>query len=256
MTVIGSVEKVGQVLELFTAEQPEWGVSQVAERLDISKSSAHALLNTLSGAGLLHRTPESRYQLGWRVVALSRVLMETTPVRRAALEVMERLVRHYGETVHLAALECGKVIYLEKLQGNRAVRVEITGVGAELWAHASALGKVLLASLNPEEALRVLRWRGMPAFTANTITDLPELLQELERVRSQGFAYDIEEYSPDLCCVGAPIRNHAGLVVAALSFSVPAYRFYEAKIAYRNNIIEAAREISERLGYMEEVWKK
>lgn len=255
MALIGSVERVGQVLDLFTTQQPEWGVTQVAEQLGVSKSSAHALLNTLCGVGLLRRTPEGRYQLGWRLVALSRVLMETAPVRQAALDVMERLVRIYGETVHLASLQNGKVVYLEKLQGNRAVRVEITGVGAELWAHASSLGKVLLSDLSQRELLQVLQRRGMPAFTVNTITDAEEFLQEIDQVRTQGYAYDIEEYALDLCCVGAPIRNHAG-VVAAISFSVPAYRFYEAKIAYRNAIVEAAHEISERLGYTEEAWKR
>ena len=249
MSVINSVERVGQVLDLYTAETPEWGVTQVAARLGVSKSSAHALLSTLGHMGLLHRTPEGRYGLGWRFVALSKVLLEGTPITRTARPVMERLVHEYGETVHLAALECGRVIYLEKLQGNRAVRVEMTGVGAELWAHASALGKVLLSYLPESEVRASLAWRGLPGFMPGTITDVEELLPMLAQVRAQGHAYDIEEYAPELCCVAAPIFNHAGVVVAALSFSVPAYRFSESRSSYRAAIQEAAFEISERLGY-------
>ncbi|WP_420594562.1 IclR family transcriptional regulator [Deinococcus sp.] len=250
MSVIGSVERVGQVLDLYTREQPEWGVTQVAARLGVSKSSAHALLSTLSGLGLLHRTPENRYQLGWRLVALSRVLLEGTPITQMARPVMERLVHEFGETVHLGALEAGRVIYLEKLQGNRAVRVEMTGVGAELWAHSSGLGKVLLSHLPESEVRASLTWRGLPRFTPSTITDLDELLSLLPQVRAQGHAYDIEEFAPELCCVAAPIYNHASAVVAALSFSVPAYRFYESKPTYRAAILEAAREVSERLGFV------
>jgi IclR family transcriptional regulator, KDG regulon repressor len=249
MSVIGSVERVGQVLDLYTSEQPEWGVTQVAARLGVSKSTAHALLNTLENMGLLHRTPESRYQLGWRLVALSKVLMEATPLPKVARPVMQRLMHEHGETVHLAALECGRVIYLEKLQGNRAVRVEMTGVGAELWAHSSGLGKVLLSHLSDDEVRASLAWRGLPAFTPNTITDVDELLGLLFQVRAQGYAYDLEEYALELCCVAAPIYNHASVVVAALSFSLPAYRFYERKAVYRAAILEAAKEISERLGY-------
>lgn len=251
MSVISSVERVGQVLDLYSSDCPEWGVTQIAQRLGVSKSTAHALLNTLEGTGLLHRTPESRYQLGWRLVALSRVLLEGTALPQMARPVMERLVRDHGETVHLAALEGGRVIYLEKHQGNRAVRVAMTGVGAELWAHASALGKVLLAGLPDHEVCALLARQGLPAFTPNTVTEPDELLSLLHRVRAQGHAYDLEEYAMELCCIAAPVYNHAAAVVAALSFSVPAYRFYERKAVYRAAVAEAAGEISERLGHTE-----
>jgi DNA-binding IclR family transcriptional regulator len=247
--VLGSVRKAFGVLDLFTEERPEWGVSEIARSLGLSKASAHALLCSLAEGGLLHRTPEGRYRLGWRVVHLNRILSQTAPLRSVARPVMEDLSRTYGETVHLAVLERGRVLYLDKTQGNRAIQVNITREGAYLYAHASSLGKVLLASLEEKEVREIAETHGLPRFTPNTITHLDELLSELEGVRARGVAYDIEEYVEELCCVGTPILNHAGQVVAALSFAVPAYRFKEMKQAYRNVIAEAGRRISEALGF-------
>lgn len=182
----------------------------MAKALAIPKSSAHALLATLAQIGFLKRTREGRYRLGWRILALSQVLLSTSSWREEARRAMEELVARFGETTHLAVLECGRVVYVEKLEGTRAVRVVNTGVGVELPAHCSAVGKVLLAFRPWEEVERIMAERGMPAFTPNTITTLDELKTELQAVRERGYAYDIEEVVPELCCVAAPIRDHTG----------------------------------------------
>jgi DNA-binding IclR family transcriptional regulator len=249
--VIRSVKKAMELLDLFTEERPEWGVTELAQALGLPKATVHGLLCSLVEGGVLHRLPSGRYRLGWRIPLLNRVLMKSVPLRLEARPRMARLAELYGETVHLAVLERGRVLYLEKQQGNRAIQVNITGVGAYLYAHASALGKVLLSGLSEKEVIAVVRTHGLPALTPNTITTLEELLSELRGVRERGYAYDLEEYLPDLCCVAAPIRDHTGEVIAALSFSVPKYRFLEMKQAYRNVIVEAAKEISEALGYEE-----
>ncbi|WP_337844607.1 IclR family transcriptional regulator [Thermus sp.] len=254
--MLGTVQKVGEVLELFTREHPEWGVTEVARALGIPKSSAHALLATLSQIGLLKRSRDGRYRLGFRVLALAHVLLSTSSWREEARKAMEDLVARFGETTHLAVLECGRVVYVEKLEGTRAVKVATTGVGVELPAHCSAVGKVLLAHRPWEEVLGIVEARGLPALTPNTITTLDELKTELQAVRERGYAYDIEEAVPELCCVAAPIRDHTGEVIAALSLSVPFYRFQERKEEYRRAVLEATRAVSERLGYLEEVWRE
>ncbi len=250
--MLGTVQKVGEVLGLFTQERPEWGVSEVAQALGLPKSSAHALMATLTQIGLLHKSSDGRYRLGWRVLALSQVLLSANTWRLEARQAMEALVTRYGETTHLAALEAGRVVYVDKLEGTRAIRVSITRVGAELYAHCSGVGKVLLAFRPWPEVERIVAEKGLPALTPNTITTPDELKTELERVRERGYAYDIEEAMPELCCVAAPIRDYTGEVVAALSLSVPFYRFRERKEIYRDAVLQATAEVSERLGFLQE----
>lgn len=248
--MLHTVQKAAEVLNLFSTEQPEWGISQLSKRLSFPKSSTSALVSTMAEEGLLRRTSSGRYKLGWRVVALSQVLLSTTDFRLEARPVMETLITRFGETVHLATLESEQVIYVDKLQGTRAVQVSVTGVGYRLPAHCSGVGKVILAERPWDEVQQILSCRGMAAVTSKTITTLEAFRAELACVAHQGYAYDIEEAVEELCCVAAPIRDHSGEVVAALSLSVPAYRFQQAREQYRLAIVGATKQISENLGYI------
>jgi len=246
--MLQTVQKAAQVLNLFSIERPEWGVSELAKALASPKSSTSALVSTMAEQGLLRRTNTGRYKLGWRLIALSQVLLSTTDFRLEARPVMELLIARFGETVHLATLEGGQVIYVDKLQGTRAIQVSVTGVGSQLPAHCSGVGKVILAHRPWEEVRQILATRGMAALTSHTITTADSLQAELLRVAAQGYAYDMEEAVEELCCVAAPIRDHRGDVVAAMSLSVPAYRFQQAREQYRLAIVGASRQISENLG--------
>src|SRR5579875_3922184 len=248
--MLQTVYKAAEILNLFSVERPEWGISELAKELAFPKSSTSALVSTLAEQGLLRRTSAGRYKLGWRVMALSQVLLSTTDFRTEARPVMESLIARFGETVHLAALESGQVIYVDKLQGTRAVQVSVTGVGYRLPAHCSGVGKVILAERPWAEVQQILASRGMPAVTSKTITTLEAFKAELACVARQRYAYDIEEAVEELCCVAAPIRDHSGEVVAALSLSVPAYRFQQAREQYRLAIVGATKQISENLGYI------
>lgn len=248
--MLHTVQKAAEVLNLFSIERPEWGVSELAKALSFPKSSASALVSTMAEQGLLRRTSSGRYKLGWRVVALSQVLLSTTDFHIEARPVMQSLIARFGETVHLATLEGGQVIYVDKLQGTRAIQVAVTGVGYRLPAHCSGVGKVILAHRPWEEVCQILHSKGMTALTSHTITTPECFKKELARVAAQGYAYDMEEAVEELCCVAAPIRDHRGEVVAALSLSVPAYRFQQVREQYRLAIVGATKQISESLGYI------
>lgn len=245
-----TVHKAGQVLGLFSVDRPEWGVSEVAQELGFPKSSTSGLMSALAEQGLLQRTGARRYKLGWQIMAMSRVLLETTKFRDEARRAMERLISLFGETVHLAALERGRVIYVDKLQGTRAVSVTVTAVGGTFPAHATSVGKAILAHRPWAEVAEVLERGGMPKLAPNTITTLERFREELKRVCERGYAYDIEESVPELCCVGAPIRDFTGEVVASISLSVPSYRFSASEEKYRVALCEKAREVSRNLGYV------
>jgi DNA-binding IclR family transcriptional regulator len=237
------------LLALYDREHTEWGVREVATKLKIAKSSTHDLMSSLARQGFLHKTEENRYRLGWRLVTLSETLLATTELRKEAHPVLEDLAAQYQETIHLAVLDDIQAVYVDKLEGRQAVRVELTSLGARLYAHCSALGKVLLAYSEENEVRRIIKTAGLPRFTQNTITDEDELLQNLARIRKQGYAYDLEEILPDLCCVGAPIYNHKGQVIAAVSMSIPAFRFRRSQTEFREAVMRTAKIISKRLGY-------
>jgi len=247
--MLQTIQKAGEVLALFDRDHTEWGVREAASKLKIAKSSAHDLMSSLAQLGFLNRTEDNRYRLGWRLVTLSETLLATTELRREAHPVMEDLAAQYQETIHLAVLDDTQAVYVDKLEGRQAVRVELTSLGARLYAHCSALGKVLLAYSSEAEVKRIIQTAGLPSFTPNTITDEEELAQALAKIRKQGYAYDLEEILLDLCCVGAPIYNHTGQVIAAISMSLPTYRFRRSQTEYRDAIVRTAKAISARLGY-------
>src|SRR5215218_2884296 len=220
MARISFIEKVMQILGLFSLEKPEWGVGEAAYALDLPKSTTSELMASLAGQRLLTRTAKGRYRLGWRLFELSQNLLDTTEFRSEARRVMEELVECWEETVHLAVLDGVQAVYIEKVQPTPAVRIRITRAGARLPAHCSGVGKVLLAHCEWEYVAELLEDQGLQALTGNTITDLEALAEELERVRKRGYAYDHEETMIGLCCVAAPIYDSKGEVVAAISFSV------------------------------------
>ena len=247
--MLQTIQKAGELLALYDRDHTEWGVREVAAKLRIAKSSAHDLMSSLAKLGFLHKTENNRYRLGWQLVTLSETLLATIELRKEAHPVMEELAARYQETIHLAVLDDTQAVYVDKLEGKQAVRVELTSLGARLYAHCSSLGKVLLAYSDEAEAKRIIKTAGLPRFTPNTITDEEELLQTLAKIRKQGYSYDLEEILPDLCCVGAPIYNHLGEVIAAISMSIPAYRFRRSQTDYRDAVVRSAKTISKRLGY-------
>jgi DNA-binding IclR family transcriptional regulator len=241
-----TIEKVMRVLDLFSLECPEWGVSEVARALELPKSTASELMSDLAKQRLLSRTAvKGRYRLGWRLFELSQTLLDTTAFRLEARRVMEELSRYWKETMHLAVLDGVQAVYVEKLQPTPAVKIRITRAGVRLPAHSSGVGKVLLAHSEWEYVAERLEDQGMPELTPNTITTLDVLADELERVRERGHAYDHEETLVGLCCVGAPIYGPEGTTVASISFSAPAVRFHPRKSEYTAAILDAARRISE-----------
>jgi DNA-binding IclR family transcriptional regulator len=158
---------------------------------------------------------------------------------------MTELVAALGETVHLGVVDGPEVVYLEKLQGTRAVQVSLSGTGRRVPANCTAIGKTILADLSWHELQAVFRLPdALPALTGNSITDLTVLRSELSQVRRQGYAHDFEEAAPEICCVGAPIRDSGTRVVAALSITVPAYRFTKEKDRYTRHVIDAAASMS------------
>ena len=237
------------ILNAFSSEDPELGVTELAERLGLHKSTVHRFMVNLNAAGLVERNPRTgRYRLGLRIFELGGLVMQQMNLWDEALPFLEGLVHDTGETGHLAVLDGGEAIYIERVEARRALRVP-SAIGRGYPAHATNLGKVLLADLPGERVEAIVAERGLAAFTPHTITDLDLLTAELDRIRALGYAIDNEEYDEGLRCIGAPVRDHSGHVVAAVGIGGPVTRITPERVnELAELVMAAARGLSRRLG--------
>lgn len=245
--MLQTIQKVGPLLDLFTVQRPEWGVSEAAEAIGMPRSSTHALLTSLVDTGLLHSPGRGRYRLGWRIVELYEALRATMDVRAAAAPVMERLNAETGETVNLGVLDRGEVLYLDKLVARQQVGVHGLRVGARMQPHCSALGKVMLAYMNPVEVATIVGPGPLKRFTEFTITDPDALAVELAEIRRHGIAYEFEEVSHEVACAASPIKDPYGAAFAAVSITVPVHRMRAKQAELSRALRSAAHDISRRL---------
>jgi len=190
-----------------------------------------------------------RYQLGLKVIELGMAKLHQIDLVREVSPYLKELVNQCNETVHLGVLGEGEVMYLAKEESSQTIRM-ISYVGKRAPLHCTALGKVMLAYLPEGERKKILEDRELPRLTENTITDKRELEKELNKVKKQGFALDRGENEKDVRCIAAPIRNHQGKVIAAISISAPIFRIDKnVQNNLKKALMETSRKISKRLGY-------
>jgi IclR family acetate operon transcriptional repressor len=247
-----SVQSVDRALALIDALAGSAGslqLTELAERTQLNVSTGHHLLATLVKWGYVARAPGRRYALGARGLHLAQSFLKQVDLPRRAQPHVERISEETGETVHLAVLQGDAVVTLLKREGRHAVRVDTGMIGAADAAHATALGKAMLAWLPEPEIRRIVLARGMSRFTPHTIVDMDALIEDLRLVRRHSHALEREEHQPGVTGVGAAIRNHLGAVVGAISVSAPTLRASETHVArMRDSVMAAARALSAEFG--------
>ncbi|SCK14377.1 transcriptional regulator, IclR family [Streptomyces sp. WMMB 714] len=213
-----TVDRALTILPLL-AEGPA-NLEQVATRLGVHKSTALRLLRTLHEHGIVHRQPDQRYRLGARLFALAQQAAENLDVREIAHPHLVELNARTGHTVHLAVHEGDEVVYIDKVESRYPVRM-YSRIGKPVAITVAAVAKLLLADL-PEPERRLLAERlEYPRYTSRSLTSAAAFLEELARVREQGWATDLGGHEESINCVGAPVRGPDGRAVAAMSVSAP-----------------------------------
>jgi DNA-binding IclR family transcriptional regulator len=249
---VQSVARALQVLDLLADENKEMSLTEISNKMNWPKSTIHGILTTLRDYRLVDQSAANgRYRLGVRLFEYGQKVANSWDIRSVAMPVMRELNRVYGEMVQLATEDSGEVLYIEKLDSTRIIRI-VSEVGVRLPMHCSGLGKVLLAYKSPGEVKQILTKNGMTRLARSTITDMPRMKAELEMVRKQGYAVDNCETMDGLRCVAAPIRDRGGEVAYALSISGLAEmlsgEYFEKLCA---SVVKAADEISQLMGYRE-----
>ena len=246
-----SAERVLDMLE-YLAETGQTGLGTMAHALGLNKSTTHRFASTLVKAGYVRQDPVDRtYSLTTRVVEIASQVIQRLQIHRVVHPVLDDLARAAGETVHLGILDGFDLVYIDKVEGNSAVQMA-SRIGSRGTCHSTALGKVLLSGRPEEEWRAYVDHRGLPRRTARTITTREAFFAELTRVRQSGLSVDDVENEEGIRCVGAPIRDHHGQVVAAVSISGWTVSMTEQRVQQLAPLLIAhALRASEILGFQE-----
>lgn len=251
------VDRVVDILETFPRLGPELGVSDVSRALGLKKATTHRLLASLLRRGLVAQDPATRrYRLGIKLWELGALATSQVDWVTRVKPHLQGLTDVSGETTHLAILNDAQVLYVEKVESHRSLRMP-SQVGRRLPVHCTGVGKALVAFLPDEVLAGIVTRRGLPAFTAHTMTDLTALRSDLARVRRRGYAVDDEEIEEGLVCIAAPVRDHSSHVVAAVSIAGPSSRLRPETLAgHANEVVDTANAMSSALGCPDELLRE
>ncbi len=246
---LSSVASALRLLKVFSAEEPEIGITALAKRLGLAKSTVHRLTSTLVSEGFLEQNPlDGRYRLGLSLFALGTLVRRRMDVSKQALVHLDELRARTDETVHLAVLEQSDIMYLFNLESQQAIRMS-SYLGVRKPAFCTSEGRAILAFSPPAVLSRILK-NGLLARTPKTHTDPAVLLKQLDDVRLNGYAIDDEESEAGMRGLAAPIRDASGRVIAAVGLAGPVQRLTKKSLrSFTPWVINAAVAISARLGY-------
>ena len=244
------IDRVFHILDLLAAAKGELGATELAGQLQLHKSTVHRLLVSLERNRFVEKNQENaKYKLGWRLFELGTLAVSRLDLYSLARPYLEVLVKKTCETAHLGIMSSGEMISIVSVEADRTLRLPTT-VGRRSPLFCTSQGKAILA-FSPEPVVtEIIRSIQFKVYTPNTITRAPRLREELDRIRKFGYAIDNEELEQDLRCIGAPVFNHAGEVISALSIAGPIYRVGGGHLP---KLIEAvmstARQLSAALGF-------
>ena len=251
------IDRAAQILDCFGFDHQELSVSEIGAKTALHRSTAHRILMALEYNDLIQQNPDNgKYRLGIKLFRLGHQAVSHLDLREICRPFLTRIMNETKETVHLAVLDENQVLYLDKVEGPHALRMP-SRVGRHIPTYCTSLGKAMLSCLDEQEVKGILGKQPFTAYTANTVKNVEQLLADVRAVHKRGYAVDNEEIEIGLRCVGAPIRDHTGAMVGAISAAAPSARLAEKKIPRVGRLVMAvAEEISEQLGYEKTVKAK
>jgi DNA-binding IclR family transcriptional regulator len=249
--VIQSINRALDILEVLATQKDGLGITAIAGRTDLSKSTTHRIANTLVERGYVeHDTASGGYRLGLKYIEIASYYINSLELQTEARPYLWELTSQLGLTAHLGILDAHEVVYVEKLDVFPGIRL-FSQIGYRVPAYCSSLGKCLLSGLSSDELEAVMANCPYERFTERTIVTLKELKKELRQVRAQGWALDDEEHDVGHRCIGAPIFDYRGDVVAAVSASGPVARLNQDRLyLVVEKVRSSAMKISQRMGYV------
>jgi len=209
-----SVTKAFQILRLIAKARFGLGITEIADRLEMSKGTVHGIVSALENSGAIMRAPiTKKYTLGVTLFELGKQAYSQFDLKDLARPVMESLMGRVSETVYLGVMNKNHITILDIVESSQDHKIT-SPKGTIIPLFAGATGKVILASMDPDQAFRIITNDGLPRFTEHTVTDTDRYLEEVVRAREEGYATDDEEYIPGVRAVAAPIKGWRHLISA------------------------------------------
>jgi IclR family transcriptional regulator, KDG regulon repressor len=249
--VVPALRRGLEILEAVGGSEHPPSAADLAAALDLPRTSVHELLRTLVSSGYLEELPGAprHYRLGIKPFELGNVYAAGLDLAREGRRAAQRVAEQCQETVHVAIRDGTDVIYVAKVDSTHPVRM-VSATGRRLSAHVTAVGKMLLSTVPDEELDELYPEPALEPMTPDSITERDELRHVLDQVRRDGVAWDECESNAAVNCVAAPVFDHRGRMIAAMSISVPTVRWSARQAArYEQLVRRGARDLSARLGY-------
>jgi IclR family KDG regulon transcriptional repressor len=245
------LDRALELLRILGEGDGKYGLAELRAQLKLHKSTVHRLLMVLEHHRLVERNPNTgHYRLGLRLFELGSKAVAVVDLREHSRRFLARIMEETQETVHFCLFDQDEILYVEKLEPQRSVRLA-SRVGRRVPTYCTSVGKAILAELPETEVAAIFRRVRLKRFTKNTITTAAGLKAELLRIRARGYAIDNEENEEGVRCIGVAVRDDTQRPRAAISVSGPAYRMTKVKMSQiAKVIVRGAAALSRELGYL------
>lgn len=238
-----------EILHLIADSSQQLTVTEISQALSIPKSTTHQIVQTLVELKMLETGRSKTFRLGIRFFELALPAFARMDLRREGQPILDSLSHSTGESVFMATYDGNEIVYLDQVMGPSLMRLSVNP-GSRGPIHSTALGKAILAALDNDQVLEITGGGSLQAHTDFTIQNHEQLMGDLKRARSRGYAIDDRELLPDICCVAAPVIGSKDRPVAAISVVSHSSRMNAARIEKFGQMVrDAALNLSRRLGY-------
>jgi DNA-binding IclR family transcriptional regulator len=248
---IQSLDRAFTLIEIIAKANEPLSLKTITELSDLPKPTVYRILSSLEAWGYVEQDNQNGcYKLGTKFLLLGTKVQESIEIKQIARPYLKELNNETNETIFLGVLDKGRGLYIDKLDSTHSVRL-VSRIGSRNYLHSTSLGKSLMSGLSNEAILKIMDEQGMPALTDNTITDKEVLLHQIELVREKGFALDNVENEEGVRCIAAPLKDHKGRVIAAVSISGPVQRITDEALETKLKpaLLKTVAKISQALGY-------
>lgn len=246
------IERMFALMDVLASRKESISLKEISEKTGLHPSTTHRLLNDLAIGRFVDRSQPGSYRLGMRLLELGNLVKNRLNVRDAALVPMRRLHKLIQQPVNLSMRQGDEIIYIERAFSERSGMQVVRAIGGRAPLHLTSVGKLFLATDDPQRVRAYATRTGLSGHTKNSLTDLSTLERELSKVQQYGYAQDNEELELGVRCMAAGIYDDQGTLVAGLSISAPAGRLEDAWLP---KLQATAQEISTTLGFKPEAWK-